>query len=184
MSVAGDDEERNPAEQLLELLVYAPIGLLYEYEDVLPTLIKRGKSQVQLARVLGQFAANRGKSEADNVAGDAATLLGTVVAKAVTELGTLVGLAPDLSDDEAPRSDEDGAATTESQPAKSSAAGTASEDAGDQPLPIVGYDGLTAREIIPLLGDLSLAQREQIRHHEIANRGRKTIIAKLDRLAN
>ena len=50
------DPEDNPLEQLIELLIYAPIGLLYEYPEVLPRLIKRGRSQVQLAKFAGQLA--------------------------------------------------------------------------------------------------------------------------------
>ena len=50
-------------------------------------------------------------------------------------------------------------------------------------LPIAGYDSLTAREIIGLLGELNPAQRERIRAYEAENRGRKTVLAKLDALS-
>ena len=51
-----------------------------------------------------------------------------------------------------------------------------------RPLPIASYDDLTAREIIGLLDDLDHDQLERIRAHEQANRARKTVLAKLDRL--
>jgi len=54
MTEERDDE--NPLDQLIDLFVYAPVGLLYEYPDVLPKLIKRGKSQVQVAQVLAKLA--------------------------------------------------------------------------------------------------------------------------------
>ena len=34
------EEERNPIDQLVDLFVYAPVGLLYEYDEVIPRLVK------------------------------------------------------------------------------------------------------------------------------------------------
>ena len=164
--MADKAEEQNPIEQLVDLLVYAPIGLLYEYEEVLPKLVKRGKSQVALARVIGQLAVRR-QSDPAKVAGDVASLAGNALAKALTQLGEQVGLAPDSSTEEEPE------APPEPEP---------DAEVRRLPLPIARYDELTAREIIPLLDDLTPEQRARIREHETANRGRKTVLAKLDRL--
>ncbi|MEM7274885.1 MAG: hypothetical protein AAF547_17515 [Actinomycetota bacterium] len=49
-------------------------------------------------------------------------------------------------------------------------------------LPIARYDELTAKEIIGLLDELDPAQLSRIRAHEEANRARKTVLGKLDRL--
>ncbi len=197
------DEEANPIDQLVDLLVYAPVGLLYEYEEVLPKLIKRGKSQVQLARVLGQLAI---KGKGANIdANDVAGVATTIIARAVTEFGAMVGLAPDGDTKATPpppgpkAPPPPGPQTSPPPPAASEQPVSASEvdaavaeaeidvddeqdDAPAPSLPIANYDDLKAREVIPLLESLSPAQRAVVRDHESAGRSRKTVLAKLDRL--
>lgn len=175
--MAGEQDEVNPLDVLVDLFVYAPVGLLYEYEEVLPKLIKRGKSQVQLARVLGQMAVSGRRSDVE--AGDVAAAASTLAARAITELGALVGLAPEQRP---------------AEPAPSSTRAPSEPEAADEiidvepggpveePMPIANYDDLKAREIIPLLDSLSPAQRAIVRAHEEAGRARKTVLAKLDRL--
>ena len=63
-----------------------------------------------------------------------------------------------------------------------SAADADGADEEPEPLPIAGYDELTAREIVGLLDELTTAQRQRIRVHEESNRQRKTVLGKLDRL--
>lgn len=203
---ADSKNEKSQADQLIDLLVYAPVGLIYEYGDVLPQLVKRGKSQVQLAKVMSQMAAKQGQKSVDGALLDAAGTL----AKGITEFGALLGLAPDASTpppptpsdvidvDEAaaaPAKSEQASKTTDEpktpkqKPASKKKSTTkkkpASKKASDkkpQRLPIARYDDLTAREIVPLLEDLSAGQRKRIHKHELDNRKRKTILAKLDRL--
>lgn len=173
-------------EQLVELLVYAPIGLLYEYQTVLPQLIKRGKSQVQLAKVLGQFAlkersrqANTQSSQVvENAIGAAATL--------ITEVGAAVGLAPQRAsaDPGSQRSSvnaESGTEPAESADRADSGDGASSSRTAVR-LPIAGYDELKAKAIIELLDDLTESQLERVRQYESDNRGRKTVLAKIERL--
>ncbi|MEM9134385.1 MAG: hypothetical protein AAF962_12150 [Actinomycetota bacterium] len=220
--MADSEEQTNPVEQLVELLVYAPIGLLYEYEDVLPKLVRRGRSQVQLARVLGQMAVKGRQNDPAGVVGDVAGLAATAVARALTDIGAQVGLAP--NDDASSTSKPAAEKAPAKKPAvkKAPAAKPAAEKAaakkpaarkapakrpvakradeadeptpvsaepaaaagGDEapPLPIAGYDDLTARQIIALVDELTPSQRDRIRAHEVAGRNRKTVLAKLDRL--
>ena len=182
--MADDQDEANPIEQLLELMVYAPIGLLYEYQDVLPKLVKRGKSQVQLARLFGQMAAKRNQSEAGGIdLASVASLASSAVARALTDIGAQLGLAPT-----SPASGGDSAEAKAEAPAPSvDETDNDGREATDSTspsstLPVAGYDELKAREIIPMLEDLSESQRDRIQTHEAANRNRKTVLAKLDRL--
>ncbi len=87
-------EDSSPLDQLVELFVYAPVGMIYEYENVLPKLVKRGKSQVQLAKLLGQMAAKKGQAEVGDTVGGAVGGVASVLAQSITEFGTLIGLAP------------------------------------------------------------------------------------------
>ena len=190
------ETDDNPLEQLIELFVYAPIGMLYEYPDVLPRLIKKGKSQVQLAKFFGQMAARqRGASAGETVGGAAdvgaqtADAVAGLAARFVTELGSQLGLAP-------PSGATSTAASTTGIPAARphDSTNTAGSESGPEPeasdlpaktvrLPIAGYDDLTAKEIIGLLEDLTGDQLIRVRDHEAANRNRKTVLAKIDRLS-
>lgn len=166
------EDERTPIDDLLDLFLYAPVGLLYEYEEVMATLVRRGKSQVQLARVLGTMAANRGGSVPANAVVEA---VASMVIDRMTEIGASIGLTPPAADRAGPEgaTGDDDPATVESHEAV--------ED-GDAPLPIASYDTLTAREVIGLLDELDAGQLDRIRAHEEANRARKTVLGKLDRL--
>lgn len=196
--------EKPSFEQLVDLLVYAPVGLLYEHQDVLPKLVRRGKSQVQLAKVMSQMAAKQGQSKAKDVNLDPEQMLAdvlgqaaSVLAKGITEIGQAVGLAPtedglftDLDVDS--DSDSNRAGSDASPVGKSLSDDSA--DVEDSPTvvgsasaplaPIAGYDALKAREIVPLLEDLTDDQRARVRSYELGTRARKTILSKLDKLGS
>lgn len=175
----ADDSDRNPLAQLVELFVYAPVGLIYEYPDVLPKLIRRGKSQVQLAKVLGQMAANQGKQAAGssmNAPGDhsLSAVVGSAavtLARGITDFGELVGLAPATSSK---------ASSPKAPPAETSR-GKAPKDL---PLPIADYDNLPAKRVIACVGDLTPSQQARVRSYEETHKNRKTVLAKLARLAD
>jgi len=186
------DDDRTPIDDLVDLFLYAPVGLLYEYEEVIPKLVRRGKSQVQLARVLGTMAV---KGQGPVPANMMVEAVASMVVSRLGEIGESLGLTPQQAE-EAPGS------TTETKPADASTGATAapvderaavSRDTGDRveaeidvddvPLPIASYDTLTAREIIGLLDELDAGQLARIRAHEEDNRARKTVLGKLDRLS-
>lgn len=204
MTEQADD---NPLEQLIELFVYAPIGMLYEYPEVLPRLIKKGRSQVQLAKFFGQMAARQGGSSIPDSAlagagsagaagAQAADAVAKVAARFITELGAQLGLAPPSSDT-APSPADDVEPPTKSS-ARENGVGPSVADvapggtdsrspAEPSPtktarLPIARYDDLTAKEIIGLLEDLTHDQLRRVREHEASHRNRKTVLAKIDRL--
>ena len=177
------DEERNPVDDLVDLLVYAPVGLLYEYDEVLPRLVRRGKSQVQLARVMGKMAMRGGGAVPVNLVVDA---VAKMLAERITEIGASIGLAPTDDEDAGARSSTQRPETDEAEAVVADddviEAEVVEETVADGPLPIASYDELTAREIIGLLDELDAGQLARIRAHEVSNRGRKTVLAKLDRL--
>ena len=63
---------KTPVEQAVEhavdLFVYAPIGLLFDGATLLPQLVEKGRSQVSMARMIGQFAVDQGRTEATKAA--------------------------------------------------------------------------------------------------------------------
>lgn len=62
------ETEKRHLEQAIETLVYAPIGLLFEGTSLLPQLVEKGRMQVTMARMVGQFAVKQGQSEAAKAA--------------------------------------------------------------------------------------------------------------------
>lgn len=206
--MAEDAKGPKPLDQLIDLLVYAPVGLLYEHQEVLPKLVERGKSQVQLARVLGQMAVSKGQNTVEDSVGDAVGVAASLVSRAVCELAGAIGIAsgqpvkpatggPAGADGDTVDAGETQAGEPAAEPDVESAevgADRLVEDESvvahepvaeaelEEPLPIAGYDGLKARQIIPLLDELSEGQLRRIREHELASRNRKTVLAKLDRL--
>lgn len=72
-------DERNPADVLCDVLLYAPLGFAFEARRLLPELAERGKNQVAAARFLGEIVVQRAGSQ-----------LGPEVEKAGRDLGRLV----------------------------------------------------------------------------------------------
>lgn len=168
----AEADDRSPVDQLVDLFVYAPVGLLLEYQDMLPKLIKRGKSQVQIAKVVGSMAAKQGQRAVNGRLEDVVDTASSSVAQGITDVGAMIGLAP-------------AASGKSERPAAASGSAVSGDIDGGAPtraLPIAGYDDLRAKDVVALLVDLSPKQRARIRAHESAGRGRKTILAKLDSL--
>ena len=53
------DETNQTSEQLVELLIYAPVGIALEAVDNFPKFVERGKSQVTLARFFAKTVARQ-----------------------------------------------------------------------------------------------------------------------------
>lgn len=64
------NDEENLGERLLDLFVYAPIGLLLEARDLVPKLADRGRGQVALAQVAAKVAASARRDPAGEPADD------------------------------------------------------------------------------------------------------------------
>lgn len=82
------------AEQLLDLFVYAPIGLALEARELLPKLADRGRGQVALTRLAGKVASDRGQNEVRKVVDQVGTVISTFLA------GEAADPAPLVEDDE------------------------------------------------------------------------------------
>jgi hypothetical protein len=150
------------------MFIYAPIGMLYEYPDVLPKLIKKGKSQVQIAKVMGEVALRKGQADPSVFTTESLASAGGAIAKLISEMSDLFNLVE-----------------TENQPTANTEP-NAPKLVGEavQHLPIANYDQLTAREIVGMLADITPAQRARVRAHETANRARKTVLSKLEQLGD
>ncbi len=160
--MADRDDAQNPADQILELLVYAPVGLALEAVDNFPKFVERGRSQVTIGRFLARTAAKRGgatvEAAAERVVNDAAQVV-------VDLFG--IDLRPD------------GAAPAEAAVTQDDVDEAMAEH---DELPIDEYDSQAAAQIIKLLPQLDDEELQVIADHESANRGRVTILRKIDQL--
>ena len=183
------DETKTPLEQAVEhavdVFVYAPIGLLFEGASVLPQLVEKGKSQVTMAKMVGQFAVKQGRSEGDKLAAN--------VAGGVLGLLARFGpspTAPPPAGPDAPSPavepqvpevpDVSGNGELDAPAASADRAAGAAIDADTLAIP--DYDGLSASHVVNRLAGLAAAELEAVRLYELANRGRKTILSKVAQL--
>lgn len=183
--MSGAGEPKSPVDQLVDLFVYAPVGFLYEREELLDRVVTRGRSQVQLARLMAKMASERNggpEAVANEVANQAADLL----TKGIVEFGVAVGLVPKPTETGTARTggdiiDVDTASASTAPAATSTESDQRSPDEADG-FPIDDYDTLNARTIIATLDELEVDDVRQVAEYEKENRNRKTILAKAERL--
>jgi hypothetical protein len=153
----------DPGEQLLDLLVYAPLGLLLEARDLVPKLAKKGRErmggQVTVARMIGEMAVRQGQRRAE-----------TVVRRMREQQRGAGTPAPD-----APPSNGHSPA-----PASPPAAAGPTPDAATLAIP--GYDTLSASQVVPRLEGLTPTELDAVRAYEVATRARKTVLTRIDQL--
>ncbi|MCU1452127.1 MAG: hypothetical protein JWN46_273 [Acidimicrobiales bacterium] len=163
-------DQKKPVEQALDLFVFAPLGFALEARNMLPKLAERGRQQVTMAKMMGQFAVQQGQHEA-----------GKALTKAQDQAESLLGelgLRPPAEPAAAPTA----ATTPPATSATPTSAGPAQSGAGASALAISEYDSLAASQVIPRLAALSGAELEAVRSYEAAHRGRKTILNKVAQL--
>jgi hypothetical protein len=157
------DRSDDPLEQLLDLFVYAPIGLVVRGTESFPELVAKGRSKAQMARVVGTFALGAGNTKVREAIGQAESHLGEflrIVATAASPSPAATGTGS-----EAPDHPDDSAAVS---------------DGIDDLVP--GYDDLPAKAVLPLLTDLRPEALRRVGSHERSHRGRKTVLNRLQQL--
>ena len=148
-------DEENLGEQLLDLLIYAPIGLLLEAKDLIPKLADRGRGQVALTQLAGKVAGNRGRDET-------APLFRQLVEAAGAALGSMTTDEQELSDelDDHCESSED-----------------------DLSLPIKSYNAFSAPQLLEKLEALDQQQLDEILDYELTHRDRQTVTNRIKQLS-
>ncbi len=161
---------QDPAERLLDLLVYAPLGLLLEARELVPKLADKGRQrmggQVTVARMIGEMAVRQGTRRAEKV---------------VQRLREERAGGPAPSATPAPANGHRPAAAPSATPATSPPpASRPTPDAGTLAIP--GYDTLSASQVVPRLEGLLADELAAIRAYEEATRARKTVLTRIDQL--
>lgn len=194
----------NPLEEAIErsldAFVYAPIGLLFEGPDRFPDLVRKGKDQVNTARMLGQFAVQTGQGEAEKAiekgrkqllealsglgagavnkpsAAGSATPTGTSTAKQSTKKTAPAKKATKRKPAKKATAKKRASGRAKKRASKKTSAPTATG------LAIPDYDGLSASQVVSRLGGLSPKELRAVGAYEEATRGRKTILNKVAQL--
>ncbi len=176
----GHADDKTPVEQAVEVLVYAPIGLLFEGASLLPQLVEKGKSQVAMARMVGKFAVQQGKGEAGKVA----DRLQDQAAGLLDLIGNTLAPTPDAArtPPASPRSTVAPPDRAPSERPRPAARPPRTPTVHAPALAIPDYDGLSASQVVNRLAGLSTDELEAVRSYEAANRGRKTILSKIAQL--
>ena len=165
MASSASDSAVDPVEQLLNLFLYAPIGLLSKGSEALPELVERGRTQASNARVIGQFALGATNAKARKSLSDAEAHF--------QEFLRIVG--------ESARPSSKASESSSSSSSTTKATAEASVNHGVEDL-IKDYDNLTAAQILPFLAPLGAEQLERIETYEQSQRARKTVLNRLRQL--
>lgn len=162
--MASVTEQKTPIDQAVDLLFFAPLGLLMNAEEIVPQLAERGRKQVVLARMMGQYTVRKGQARAERV---------------LTQLQSLA--AHQVRSDGAPATMGERESTPVAQ-APAPAARPQHNGEVAATLAIPDYDSLSASQVVPRLESLSAGELDAVRAYESSNRGRKTILNKIDQL--
>jgi len=193
-------DDRSPIDRLLDLAVFAPVGLAVTAGQEFPKLVEKGRhrveGQVHKARLVGQFAVQLGRRQVAQWASRPdADPAGQTVGSPGSGAGRrsqndAAALAPALRRDPT----RDDLAVDQTVPV-ASANGTdiaSGDGAGDATgangrdssmrLAIPGYDSLSASQVVQRLDGLSSTELADVRAHELASRRRRTILNRVDQL--
>lgn len=155
------DNPRSLTDALLDALVYAPIGLTLDGQELAPELARRGRQHAANARFIGEMAVKGGLRRLDERVADRIRGEGQPAEDAETA-------SPEPTDE------PDGEAEVES-------AGEGDVATSDH-LAIPDYDLLAASQVVKRLDGLDADQLEAVRVYEAATRDRRTILHKIARL--
>jgi hypothetical protein len=201
-------EPRTPLEAALDLVIYAPVGLLLTAAEEIPKLAAKGRAQLggqlAMAKIVGQFAVAQGRKELSRRFSPAAgpsrlsqpRRSGRPADTSVPALSVGVDAAiEDLPAADQPSGGPDGRSDTppdaDPRPASGPAASprvTSAEqvDGGGAPdaagLAIPGYDSLAASQVVQRLAGLSADELAAVGAYESSHRARRTILTRVRQL--
>jgi len=178
----NDADARSALDEVVELVVYAPLGLALTVRDQLPALVERGRKQwaeqSTLARMMGQYAVKEARKDARrrfrSVSETLSNLSGPPAAPAT---------APKPATAAAPASAAPSTAeTARSSNGKAPSAEPVAPSPSSAHLAIPGYDTLSASQVVQRLAGLAVEELDAVRSYEEATRGRRTILSKVAQL--
>jgi len=176
------DDDRTPLDEVLEVVVFAPVGLFLAARDAarqeLPKLIEAGRAQitkqVALARMMGHYAVEEAQKDADKRVQQATDL----VAAARERVAPTP--SPDAPAPATPTTAEKRPPSPETFPEVAAPLNGSAPEPGSLAIP--GYGSLSASQVVQRLAGLSAEQLEAVRNYESTTRGRKTVLGRIAQL--
>jgi hypothetical protein len=179
------EEAPKPLDVALDVLVYAPVGLALTAAEELPKLADKGRArvnaQINMARVVGRFAVTQGRQSLER------RLAGTLPSS--DRPAAVVDPEPAGSagaDDVVANGSSSGPGSVGGPApewgAPTGAAVTARPSPSPGRLAIPGYDSLSAPQVVQRLAGLNREELDAVRAYEDAQRGRRTILNRIDQL--
>lgn len=175
-------ERKNPLEQAVDLFFFAPLGLVLNASEVIPELVEKGRQQVNMARMFGQFALEQEAPKQVAKLQEQASKLQEQAATVVDQLAARAGGRRNGSTSQGIVARTPRAAPREATPVDAAPAVPGPPAPPVDSLAIPDYDSLSASQVVPRLAALSGPELAAVRDYEGANRGRKTILNRIDQL--
>ncbi len=181
-----EEVEHKPAgERVLDVLVFAPVGLVISAVEELPALAERGRTllngRLGSARAVGMFAVSAGRQElhrrSENLLRQHSVSTESRSASKPTTPGTpATRLSPDVA--------QQTGGGPEEQKQRREGPEEQREDPGEGPLTLAipGFDALSASQVVQRLDGLTHEELHAVRAYEAAHRGRRTILNRVDQL--
>jgi hypothetical protein len=172
--------QKSPAERVLDLAVYGPLGVALSIAEAMPAMARKGRSrlvpQVGLARTVGQLAVQHGYRQLRGMAASGTVIPFRWGGPTAPDRG---GGGPTTN---RPRPAPGTGATSRPGTAKLATSPPAAKapDAGDLAIP--SYDSLSASQVVQRLAGLSPDEVAAVRAYEAATRARKTILNRAEQL--
>jgi hypothetical protein len=180
-------------DRLLDLFVFAPVGIALTLVEELPSLVEKGRNRIEgrsaTARVVGQFAVQIGSRE---VSRRVRQVLDPEAAKPASPARPARPPRPATPAREANENEQLSApppvpprgATVSDSPRSDLRVDAPSPNGqahvGDLAIP--AYDTLSASQVVKLLAGLSEDELIEVRAHERSNRHRATILNRVEQL--
>jgi hypothetical protein len=169
-------EPRPLFDELLDVALYAPIGLVSKVLEQIPGLVAEGRAriggQVDQARVIGRFAVGVARSK---------TLRSFVGKPAASSRRPQPTREPGPREPSSPQASARTATSGGQQPHKEDRQAP-SEGPPPPPQAIADYDALSASQVVPRLHGLDRDELDAIARYEAATRGRRTILNRVAQL--
>lgn len=180
----------DPLTRLVELTVYAPIGVAAVVRERLPEYVEEGRSRVEqrltLARFIGQMVVTQGRREVERRVREAADRSDAGPDSSAPPAPVTV--EPDAADPVVDETVTGGAMTGRAAPDAAAADVESDRSAEADPapssesLPIEGYESLAAAQVVARLRDLDDAGLAEIERFERVHRNRRTVLNRIDQL--
>ena len=188
-------EVRSPLDAALDLMVFAPVGLVITAAEQLPSFAEKGRarveSQVTAARMVGRLAVAQGSRElarrrAERVERvDRADRVEPV--DRVDHLRNEAGAGIEAGAGHRAASGKEAGSRAMNRSATVGAASQQGRRSGSTrvtgtTLAIPGYDSLSASQVVSRLAGLTAPELDDVAAYEAVNRGRRTVMTRIRQL--